>query len=46
MENKFNIKPVPSYTPNKLKENVYRVRARVGKKTAHLPQIEIRETLF
>lgn len=39
MESHLRIKPKLSFTPNKLKENVYRVRARLGKKTANLPQI-------
>jgi hypothetical protein len=46
MENRLKIKPMISFSPNKHKENVYRVRARPGKYVANLPQIEIRETLL
>ena len=42
MENHFKIRNMGSFTPTKLKENVYRVRARFGKKTTDLPHIEIR----
>lgn len=43
MENRFKIKPKLSFSPNKHKENVYRVRA---KNAGNLPQIQIRETLI
>lgn len=39
MESQFKIRNMASYTPNKPKENVYRVRAKFGKKTTDLPHI-------
>jgi hypothetical protein len=44
-ENRFKVKTLLSFSPGKLKENVYLLRARAGGRMAHLPPFEIRETL-
>jgi hypothetical protein len=44
-ENRFKVKTLLSFSPGKLKENVYLLRAKAGGRMAHLPPFEIRETL-
>jgi hypothetical protein len=45
MEGQFRIKTKLSYSPGKFRESVFKVRARIAKKSGHLPQTEIRSLL-
>ena len=45
MEGQFRIKTKLSYSPGKFRESVFKVRARIAKKSGHLPQTEIRSHL-
>jgi len=46
MENKFKLHSKHSFSPARPKENIFKLRAKIGKKTVEFPQIEIRERII